>query len=307
MTNASAPALAGTPDHPEARDLSPYLVHMTTSEESLRSILAQGEIEARHPFGIAPYWAQHDEIRRRHLSACFTEMPLAELRRMADGQTRRRYGLVFHKKLIRRQYGQPVWYMSDGSPACRALRSLCDEAYVAERWDSPLWRITPFIDKVQSPEYGSYDFQFEREWRVVDGFGFTSSQVAMIVNVSGEPLRSSELLAWYGGISFDPTSGPAGYRWVGPAANPNSASLELMEQLFLEEHSAVSEFVEVIDDDGANEPAFLTTEQALLEMFGDIPAEALSPLVANLDGEGELWSSRGDQIDTEYYPEDHLD
>lgn len=278
---------------------------MTTSEESLRSILSQGQIEARRPFGIAPYWAPHDEVRRRHLSACFTEMPLAELRRMAEGHTQRKYGLVFHKKHIRRQHGQPVWYMSDGSPACRALRSLCEQAHSAQRWDDPLWRLTPFIDKVQSPEYGNYDFQFEREWRVVDGFGFASSQVAMIVNASGEPLRSSELMVWYGGLSVDPGRNGRGYRWVGSAASPNDASLELMERLFLEEHHPASEFVEIGDEDGEHDPPFLTTELALLEMFGEIPAEPRAALMSRLEVEGAVWSSIGDQIDTEYYPEDH--
>jgi hypothetical protein len=44
--------LLGTQQHRNARDLSDYLVHMTTTPQALASIITSGRIEARKPFGL---------------------------------------------------------------------------------------------------------------------------------------------------------------------------------------------------------------------------------------------------------------
>lgn len=297
--------LRGTKHHPEARDLSEYLVHMTKTEEDLRSILSSGSLEGRNAFGIAPYWAKHhDEVKKRHLSVCLTEMPLSELARMGLAQTNRPYGLVFRQDFIRKMEGQPVWYVGENSEACIALRALCEDAVRREDWSNSIWKLTPYIDKVQSPDQGPYDFQYEREWRVLDGFRFTPSDVLMIVNVSATPLANRELLLWYGGLVYDSLARE--YRWVGSSAEPTEESLELMKSIFLGEYARIDEFYWDGREGGYQTlgTSILDTEDAILALFDDIPDESLQHLVDEIDGICDRWFRWQDEIDDDYHPED---
>lgn len=73
--------LLGTQQHRNARDLSEYLVHMTTTPQALASIITSGRIEARKPFGIGRSLRM---VEDKHKAVCFTEMPLSELDRLRD-------------------------------------------------------------------------------------------------------------------------------------------------------------------------------------------------------------------------------
>jgi len=202
--------------------------------------------------------------------------------------------------------GQPVWYLSESSEACIALRALCEEAIKAEDWKNNIWKLTPYIDKVQRPDQGPYNFQHEREWRVVEGFRFTFQDVLMIVNVSGAPLLNRELLLWYGGMVYD--SHVKEYRWVGSSAEPTEESFELMKSIFLEEYSRIDEFFWDGREDGYQTlgTSILDTEEAIRELFDDIPSESLDHIVDELDEICDRWLRWQDEIDYDQHPEGDL-
>jgi hypothetical protein len=98
--------LLGTEQHRTARDLSDYLVHMTTSPQALASIITSGWIEARNRFGLG---RGLDVVEKKHLSACFTEMPLSEVDRLRDRS--KSWGIAFKREFFLSQGGQRVWYL----------------------------------------------------------------------------------------------------------------------------------------------------------------------------------------------------
>lgn len=173
---------AGTVQHGGARDLSRWLVHLAQTPEDLASILTQGRLEARKPFGIA-------KSRQRLLGnqnvVCFTEMPLTELHRMT--RRGRRWGVVFDKEVLRERFdAQPVWYLSDPSTQWDAAQQVLSnhldvKGNVLDPAD-PYWRMTPFIDPVRpSGSPNPHDWRWEREWRVLGHLSFELSDIAFIV------------------------------------------------------------------------------------------------------------------------------
>jgi hypothetical protein len=164
----------GTKQHGNASDLSRWLVHLTRSEEDLISILKSGRIEARSPYGAGA----RSFVRNWHRSVCLTEIPLNELGRMT---TKRPWGIVFDKERLRAKFNaQPVWYVSDPSLQWDALNAAMQEA--RGKVDSPIWKLTPFIDRVGSLQSQSpNDWRWEREWRVRGNLDFDLADVARIV------------------------------------------------------------------------------------------------------------------------------
>lgn len=207
----------GTPEHPTARDLSEYLVHMTSSEEALGSILASGHLEAREPHGFTKSLFM---VRDEHLSACFTEMPLTELSRM---HRRGVYGIAFHKDFIRKAGGQRVWYLDDGSAPLTALNTMKSRLIAQSAWDDPFWTISPFIDLVKP---GLYAWEHEREWRVVGGLNFHWNDIALVIAPSGSELGEGQA----GTAVYNPTDDEI--TWWGGEPPEISAALELLAQQF---------------------------------------------------------------------------
>jgi len=209
--------LLGTPEHPDARDLSQYLVHIAKNEEALGSILASGHLEARKPHGFTKSLYR---VEDQHLSACLTEMPLTELKRMSRfGQ----YGVAFRKDFIRSAGGQRVWYLDDGSAPLTALNAIKQSLVDERRWDHEFWKITPFIDLVKP---GLYAWEHEREWRVVGGLRFHWTDIALVIAPSG-----SELGEGQGGTAvYDPTQDEI--TWWGGEPPEISAAIELLASRF---------------------------------------------------------------------------
>lgn len=191
------PEWQGTTQHDNASDLSRWLVHLTRSKEDLISILKTGMIEARKPYGAGSLYSS---VRDRHRSVCLTEIPLHELDRMT---TKRPWGIVFDKERLRAKFNaQPVWYVSDPSPQWMALRAAMQEAH--NNSASPIWKLTPFIERVRSRQSKSpNDWRWEREWRVRGNLEFDLADVAIIVvDVEGDTAFLEEI--------------PVGVPWVSP-------------------------------------------------------------------------------------------
>ncbi len=211
--------LLGTPEHPDARDLSQYLVHIAADEEALGSILASGRLEARKPHGFTKgLYCVEDQ----HLSACLTEMPLTELKRMSRfGQ----YGVAFRKDLVRTAGGQRVWYLDDGSAPLTALNAIKQSLVNERSWCHEFWKVTPFIDLVKP---GLYSWEHEREWRVVGGLSFHWTDIALVIAPFG-----SELGEGKGGTAvYDPTQDEI--TWWGGEPPEISAAIQLLTERFHE-------------------------------------------------------------------------
>lgn len=163
-------------------DMSDYLVHFTkdfdgaTAYENSLSILSLQTIQARTPFGLARQFALSPEGQR---TACFSEVPLHELNRLA--QRRGPHGLGFPKQVVRKAGGVPVWYAYARSPANLALLELVRHAKTAGEADHPIWKIAPFVDAPGEYSGKKYFFEWEREWRVAGDFNFTIGDVAFLV------------------------------------------------------------------------------------------------------------------------------
>lgn len=209
--------LLGTPEHPSARDLSQYLVHITSDEEALGSVLASGHLEARNPHGFTKgLFMVEDE----HRSACLTEMPLTELARMRRfGQ----YGVAFRKDFVRAAGGQRVWYLDDGCAPLTALIGIKDALVAERRWDHQFWKVTPFIDLVKP---GFYAWEHEREWRVVGGLKFHWNDIALVIAPAGSELGAGQA----GTAVYDPKEDEI--TWWGGEPPEISAAIELLAAQF---------------------------------------------------------------------------
>lgn len=173
--------------------MSDYLVHFTggsTDEDRsssvptraggsvpyrrFMSILGGRMLEAANPYGNMR--SRRRALATRHHAVCLSEIPLGFLGRLAERKSL--YGAAFRKEDVVVAGGAPVWYVQEGSPQADAVKRLVKAAGNDD--DSPIWELTPFIDKVRRKGPGTYAFEWEREWRVVGDFPFREAQVAFL-------------------------------------------------------------------------------------------------------------------------------
>jgi hypothetical protein len=155
-------------------DMSPYVVHFTKTWDKgdeysrLWTIVTEERVEpGPEPFGAARGIPGILESQR---SACFSEVPLDQLGRLVS--RRSSFGLAFRKELLVSRGGAPVWYLGIDGPTADAFKEMLRSASASPKRDSPLWKITPFVDFPGDYPTGSYRFEWEREWRVPGGFTF---------------------------------------------------------------------------------------------------------------------------------------
>ena len=125
-------------------------------------------------------YVKDDRVGDQQRSVCFSGLPLGLLDRLLS--RRSHWGLGFAKSSLEPYRGAPVWYVRDGGPQQQALGALIAREAAWEPFDpgSPLWDLTPFIDKAGDPHTGK--FQWEREWRVPgpNGFAFDPPEVEFL-------------------------------------------------------------------------------------------------------------------------------
>lgn len=168
--------------HDDWRDMSEYVVHFTkpTSErtpyESSISILYHREIRAVTAFGAA---RKLDALNETQRSACFSEIPLDRLDRLV--QRRSRYGVGFSQDVLTRAGGGRVWYINNDSNLADSVRQLISQNVAPPMdVDSPMWKLTPFIDFPGVYGATEYRFEWEREWRVPGGLRFVPEEVSFL-------------------------------------------------------------------------------------------------------------------------------
>lgn len=172
------PELLGFWRDPQWRDMSDYVVHFTDDVDTLVAILKEGQVRPSGPFGWARNIAQ---VADQHRSACFSEIPLDLIDRLVKRHGR--YGLGFRKDFLKSNGGARVWYLdADGHPS-RALYERVRDLLHTQDFTDQLWTLTPFIDLVIP---GRYDFDWEREWRVPGELSFNLSDVALVVTPDGD-------------------------------------------------------------------------------------------------------------------------
>lgn len=103
--------------HPEWRDMSEYVVHLTgpTPPQMIRtsplhSILSSKVLNPGRPYGAAWNIASLAHTQR---VVAFSEIPLDHLTRLADRHGHE--GLGFRKRHISSAGGAPVWYLERGT------------------------------------------------------------------------------------------------------------------------------------------------------------------------------------------------
>jgi hypothetical protein len=161
-------------------DMSNYVVHFTKdgsghdASKSIMRIYGDQELKPGRAFGIgkdrAPAAVSQEAV-------CFSEIPPGEWGRIVDRRGTR-YGLAFTKEFVIRKGGGPIWYVWKDTRPHRTLKSMMADAH-----DDPsalLWSITPMIDAPGEYAGGPYEFDWEREWRVVGAMKFEVDDVAFL-------------------------------------------------------------------------------------------------------------------------------
>lgn len=275
-----APRLFGTEKFPDARDLSEHVVHLTPTPENLANILVTGRIEARNPHGLGLYVSQ---VRPLHLSVCFTESPITELARIANGKGS--YGIGFKHDFIKQKSGQRVWYLDQGSFPLAHINTMMGEARKTQSWDADIWKVTPFIDKVIPRRY---DFTHEREWRVAGerGLRFEWADLAFILTPDGTYFEVNEEPALSRPVQDHEQIGL--YEWLDGSLPEIDARMNKLEEAF---HAAFVNMEEANlyydreDPDGFSTPGYerFDTCDAVEHAFDDYPVEVRLALQDHLD------------------------
>jgi hypothetical protein len=186
--------------------MSDWVVHFTGTEQSLRSILAEGLVWGTGPYGNG---RKIHEVRAQHLSACFSEIPLDHLERLY--KRRGRWGIGFHKRVIDAAGGGRVWYLEKGTQLQEAVFKIFGDMLREQDFNHLIWSLSPFID-VMSDDY-NYRFDWEREWTVPRGLHFEPSDVAFLLLPDGiDAVRASFSLDV--GVPTFVANGPTGLATV---------------------------------------------------------------------------------------------
>lgn len=158
------------------------LIHLTKRTDDLIKILGDSRIRANTAFGAAH---NVSALAASQTVACFSE--LAALDSVAALARRHgQFGLGFPKEWMQQVGAAPVWYLPRDSAVQTEFFNIIRKLAFRRSPDPehPLWRITPFIDYPRDPEPDesarTYDWRWEREWRIRGGLSFEPHDVALL-------------------------------------------------------------------------------------------------------------------------------
>lgn len=290
MTHEIPDRLLGTEQHRDARDLSEYLVHMTRSPHDLASIITSGRIDARNRFGLG---RSLDKVAEKHLSACFTEMPLSELGRLRDRG--KLWGIAFKREFVLNQGGQRVWYVDGDKTPYEALNALKEAAYDSRDWKNRIWDVTPFVDERNPAKL--YAFDWEREWRVIGGLRFEWENVSLVIGLDEvAPLLEEDIKI--GAPFYNAREGT--YEWAddsipGLGANMDAILDRFHSEFMTPEQAGLFTDPESDEEDGywwAGCATRYETEDALDYLFPSAPWVVIEALTNHLNPICVAWASR---------------
>lgn len=191
--------MLGYGGHADWRDMSEYVVHLTAAE-TLTKVLEQRALEPAGPVGTARNLVEVADTQR---AVCLSEIPLDQLDRLVERKGE--YGLGFRRSFVRGRGGAPVWYLERDTAVAGFFQEMINGAMRGgiEPTDD-IWKITPFVDNPGSGDWGRYEFDWEREWRVVGQLTFGNGQVAFLI--APEPAHPELSADWLRRVT---TSAPA--------------------------------------------------------------------------------------------------
>lgn len=153
--------------------MSDYLVHLTEDSGGLVSIVTNGWLEPA-PLGAVSKHPALDQLPSQS-SCCLSEIPLDRLDRLSNQHGR--YGVGFSRDFILSKHGTRVWYLDqDVNIAEWLFETRRTQWFQSPDPADPIWRLTPFIDYVTP----NHRFEWEREWRVLDGLRFSPEDVRFL-------------------------------------------------------------------------------------------------------------------------------
>lgn len=265
-------------------DMSQYAVHFTSSQAILGAILGTGCLKASGPFGFSWYRKLAD-VQERHRSVCFSEVPLDKIERL----TRRHgnFGIAFTKDFLRGRHAARVWYLDQGSTQAVALANRLSGLQAAKDFADPVWNLTPFIDLVMP---GSYEWDWEREWRVLGDMNFTLADVAFVVTPQGV----DELPA-FDGLFFHPKHDLI----VSASTQPLEEYVEGLVQQYFQAFEDPANSLPVDEGEYVWVVTEWETEEAVEELFPELQESIRTQLVDYLNGISWSWV-RSDEVASIY-------
>lgn len=176
----------------EKRDYSPFLVHLTKdsydyaadgekfiipAKDVLDCILNDQELKAFSYFCLfnGNLDSQNSNIKDLFKVTCFTETPLDQIDILTTEVYGRvcklkPYGLVFTKKFIRENQGNPVFYVDEYM--FDSLFTLYDDAK-NRNFSFKDYKTLALVNKCTK----DMDFHWEREWRIVGNLKFKLTDI----------------------------------------------------------------------------------------------------------------------------------
>lgn len=177
-------------------DYSPFLIHLTRdslynfhnggndvipAREVLDTILKEHTLKAQNYFclferkGVNPIDSLDETTKSMFKVVCFTETPIGQIEvllKNVEGRTKKfePYGLVFTKDYIREKVGNPVFYCSD--KLFDTLWQIYNSA-ASNNFSKGENKFLALINKYDK----SFDFHWEREWRIVGDFVFKLNEI----------------------------------------------------------------------------------------------------------------------------------
>ncbi len=133
------------------------------------SILSAGKISPSGPFG---------EINKLspdpRKAICFSEKPFDSLVKLAVHRNSV-FGISFKKDFLKNLGANRVWYVEKNTDPHKAL----SRQAIIERNSSTsdIWALAPYIEVVTGKRTDGYDFDWEREWRVLQDVSFSPEDV----------------------------------------------------------------------------------------------------------------------------------
>jgi len=167
-------------------DMSDYVVHFTRSathasaSDVLAKILNEGYIApANARLGIFRHIAP-ERWANRQTAACLTEVPFHLLGRIIANRSH--YGIGFHQAVMHRRQAARVWYVEKNTIAANSLWTLANHYATSDdtALSGSFWQLAPLIDMPGRYSGTKYSFEFEREWRSVEGLNFEAAEVGFL-------------------------------------------------------------------------------------------------------------------------------
>lgn len=264
--------------------MSQYAVHFTSSPATLGVILGTGCLKASGPFGFS-WFRKHADLWKRHRSVCFSEVPLDNVERL----TRRHgnFGIAFTKDFLRGRHAARVWYLDQGSSQAIALADRLNSLQASKDFTDPVWDLTPFIDLVMP---GTYEWDWEREWRVRGDMNFTLDDVAFVITPKGV-----DELPVFDGFYIHPKHDLI----VAASTQPLEEYVEGLVQQFFQTFEDPANSLPVDEGEYVWIVTEWETEEAVEERFPEVQESIKTQLVDYLNGVSWSWV-RSDEVASIY-------